>query len=196
MAGDVFSKDELDALINETKTAMNNEQKRNIHDTQIVLTLYGKNKHITHTSVQLFEKAEWASNHDPAREYCEKINNLVFAGDEWVNAKIVRENEISELIKPISLDILLYMDDRSVQKLMRELDDLTVVRALKGDVDRSVVDKIYKNVSKGYKRNLMDDMECMGPIRLVDVIRARNKIISIIRHLEDIGEIVISHYST
>ena len=59
-------------------------------------------------------------------------------------------------------------------------------------VDSDVQDKIFKNMSKRAAGMLKDDMEFMGPVRLKDVEEAQQKIVSMIRHLEEIGEIVIA----
>ena len=64
-------------------------------------------------------------------------------------------------------------------------------KALKG-VDSEVQEKIYKNMSKRAATTLKEDMEFMGPVRIKDVEEAQQKIVSIIRHLEETGEIIIS----
>ncbi|HOX17321.1 MAG TPA: FliG C-terminal domain-containing protein, partial [Spirochaetales bacterium] len=87
-------------------------------------------------------------------------------------------------------DIVL-LDDRSIQKLIREVDSAELAKALKG-VDPEVAEKIYKNQSKRAAAMLKEDMEYMGPVRLKDVEEAQQKIVSIIRHLEETGDIVIS----
>jgi flagellar motor switch protein FliG len=55
-----------------------------------------------------------------------------------------------------------------------------------------VQDKIFRNMSKRAAQMLKEDMEFMGPVRLKDVEEAQQKIVAIIRHLEDIGEIVVA----
>jgi len=74
---------------------------------------------------------------------------------------------------------------------MREVDSQELAKALKS-VDTEVQDKIFKNMSKRAATMLKEDMEYMGPVRLKDVEEAQQKIVSIIRHLEDTGEIVIA----
>ncbi|MCL2758863.1 MAG: flagellar motor switch protein FliG, partial [Treponema sp.] len=66
-----------------------------------------------------------------------------------------------------------------------------LAKALKS-VDSEVQDKIFKNMSKRAASMLKEDMEYMGPVRLKDVEEAQQKIVSIIRHLEDTGEIVVA----
>ncbi|MDR2521083.1 MAG: flagellar motor switch protein FliG, partial [Spirochaetaceae bacterium] len=64
-------------------------------------------------------------------------------------------------------------------------------KALKS-VDTEVQEKIFRNMSKRAAAMLKDDMEFMGPVRLKDVEESQQKIVSIIRHLEDQGEIVVA----
>jgi flagellar motor switch protein FliG len=74
---------------------------------------------------------------------------------------------------------------------MREVDSQELAKALKS-VDTEVQDKIFRNMSKRAAGMLKEDMEYMGPVRLKDVEEAQQKIVSIIRHLEDTGEIVVA----
>jgi flagellar motor switch protein FliG len=86
---------------------------------------------------------------------------------------------------------IVMLDDRAIQKVMREVDSQELAKALKS-VDAEVQDKIFRNMSKRAAGMLKEDMEFMGPIRLKDVEEAQQKIVSIIRHLEDTGEIVVA----
>ena len=74
---------------------------------------------------------------------------------------------------------------------MRDVDQPELAKALKS-VDSDVQDKIFRNMSKRAAAMLKDDMEFMGPVRLKDVEESQQKIVSMIRHLEEIGEIVIA----
>jgi len=86
---------------------------------------------------------------------------------------------------------IVMLDDKAIQKVMREVDSQELAKALKS-VDSEVQDKIFKNMSKRAASMLKEDMEYMGPVRLKDVEEAQQKIVSIIRHLEDTGEIVVA----
>jgi flagellar motor switch protein FliG len=86
---------------------------------------------------------------------------------------------------------IVMLDDRAIQKVLREVDTQELAKALKS-VDTEVQDKIFRNMSKRAAGMLKEDMEYMGPVRLKDVEEAQQKIVSIIRHLEDTGEIVIA----
>lgn len=83
------------------------------------------------------------------------------------------------------------LDDRSTQKVLREVDALELAKALK-NADENVKDKIFKNMSKRTAEMLKEEMEFMGPVRLKDVEEVQMKFVSIIRRLEDSGEIVIA----
>lgn len=74
---------------------------------------------------------------------------------------------------------------------MREVDNSDLAKALKS-VDTEVQEKIFKNMSKRAANLLREDMDFMGPIRIKDVEDAQQKIVNIIRKLEDAGEIVVA----
>jgi flagellar motor switch protein FliG len=124
-----------------------------------------------------------------------EILNLVDRTSEKGIIEALEEDspELAEDIKKkmfVFEDIVL-LDDRSIQKVLREVDGQELAKALKG-VDAEVQEKIYKNMSKRAATMLKEDMEFMGPVRLKDVEEAQQKIVSIIRHLEETGEIIIS----
>ncbi|MDR2404119.1 MAG: flagellar motor switch protein FliG [Spirochaetaceae bacterium] len=106
------------------------------------------------------------------------------------------EDEDPELAEDIKKRMFVFedivmLDDRAIQKVMREVDSQELAKALKS-VDTEVQDKIFRNMSKRAAGMLKEDMEYMGPVRLKDVEEAQQKIVSIIRHLEDTGEIVVA----
>ena len=86
---------------------------------------------------------------------------------------------------------IVMLDDRSIQKVLREVNSEELAKALK-IVDTEVQDKIFRNMSKRAASMLKEEMEYMGPTRLKDVEEAQQKIVSTIRRLEDSGEIVIA----
>ena len=188
MTNGSLSKDEVAALLAGVAESLSGTQEKNVHNASIVLVQYGKEKSSTHVSVHLFSETGWKS----AKEYCEKINGLRFAGAEWIHARIVGENEIEKLGQPDKIDMLLAMGDREVQKVIRGIDRDTLAKALKS-VDESVKEKILKNMSKRGQEMLQEDMEYMGHVRLKDVDEAQKKIVSTIKNLEDTGEIILNY---
>lgn len=86
---------------------------------------------------------------------------------------------------------ILTMDNRSIQRTLREVDNQDLTMALKG-ASEEVKKKIFSNMSKRQAEMVNEDMQYMGPVRLRDVEEAQQKIVNIIRKLEDAGEIIIS----
>jgi flagellar motor switch protein FliG len=87
---------------------------------------------------------------------------------------------------------LVSLDDRSLQRVLREVDiakDLPL--ALKG-ASSEVTEKILRNISSRAAEDLKENMEFLGPVRLRDVEMAQQKIVAIVRQLEEAGEIVVS----
>ena len=101
--------------------------------------------------------------------------------------------ELAEEIKKrmFVFEDIVMLDDKSIQKVMREVDSGELAKALKS-VDAEVQDKIFRNMSKRAAGMLKEDMEFMGPVRLKDVEEAQQKIVSIIRKLEESGEIIVA----
>lgn len=101
--------------------------------------------------------------------------------------------ELAEEIKKklfVFEDIVL-LSDKDIQKVLRDVDPQELAKALKG-VEAEVQEKIFRNQSKRAAGMLKEEMEFMGPLRLKDVEDCQQKIVSIIRKLEDQGEIVIA----
>lgn len=124
-----------------------------------------------------------------------EILNLVDRSSEKQIIEALEEEdpELAEEIKKrmFVFEDIVMLDDRAIQKVLREVDSQELAKALKA-VDTEVQDKIFRNMSKRAASMLKEDMEYMGPIRLKDVEEAQQKIVSIIRHLEDTGEIVVA----
>jgi flagellar motor switch protein FliG len=83
------------------------------------------------------------------------------------------------------------LDDRSLQRVLREVDIKDLSLALKGATEE-LRQKFFKNMSKRASEMLLEDMQFMGPVRVRDVEEAQQKIVNVIRALEDAGEIVIA----
>lgn len=87
---------------------------------------------------------------------------------------------------------ILQLDDRSVQLIMREVDTHDLALAIKGTTE-DVKNKLMSNMSKRAAALLEDELKYIGPVRVKDVELSQQKIVAIVRKLEDAGEIVISH---
>ena len=103
------------------------------------------------------------------------------------------EPELAEEIRKrmfVFEDIIL-LDDRSIQKVLREVDSKDLAMALK-TASEEVASRIYKNMSKRAAEMLREDIEYMGPVRLRDIEETQQRIVATIRRLEDMGEIIIA----
>ncbi len=83
------------------------------------------------------------------------------------------------------------LDDPSIQRIIREVDSKDLAMALKG-ASEEVKGRIFKNISRRAGEILKEDLEFMGPVRLREVEEAQQKIVAIIRKLDEVGEIIIS----
>lgn len=87
-------------------------------------------------------------------------------------------------------DVIL-LDDRAVQQVLKSVESKDLSMALKGSSE-DVSEKIFKNMSKRAADMLREDMEFAGPVRVKDVQEAQQRIVNVIRKLEETGEIVIA----
>ena len=105
----------------------------------------------------------------------------------------VDEPELADEIrkKMFVFEDILLLDDRAIQRVLRDVDNSDLSMALKG-ANEQVQAAIFKNMSSRLASMIKEDMEFMGPVRMKDVEEAQQKIVNIIRKLEDSAEIVIS----
>ena len=105
----------------------------------------------------------------------------------------IEEPELADEIrkKMFVFEDILLLDDRSIQRVLRDVDNNDLGIALKA-ANEQVQNAIFNNLSKRLATMIKEDIEFMGPVRMKDVEEAQQKIVNIIRKLEDSGEIVIS----
>ncbi len=105
----------------------------------------------------------------------------------------IEDTDLAEEIRKrmFVFEDILQLDNRSVQRFLHEVDNGQLALALKGATEE-VQNLIYNNMSKRLSEMIKEDLEYMGPVRLKDVEEAQQKIVNVIRKLEDAGEIIIS----
>lgn len=86
-------------------------------------------------------------------------------------------------------DILL-IDDRGIQSVLKEIENNDLALALK-TASEEMKEKIFRNMSERASQLIKEEMEYMGPVRLSDVESAQQRIVDVVRRLEDAGEIVL-----
>jgi flagellar motor switch protein FliG len=124
-----------------------------------------------------------------------EILNSVDRGSEKhiMESLEIEEPELADEIrkKMFVFEDILLLDDKSIQRVLRDVDNNDLGIALKG-ANEQVQNAIFNNLSKRLATMIREDMEFMGPVRMKDVEEAQQKIVNIIRKLEDAGEIIIS----
>lgn len=128
----------------------------------------------------------------------ESIVDILNSVDRGTEKYIMETLEIEDLdlVEEIKkrmfvFEDILSLDNRSIQRFLREIDNNQLAIALKG-AGEDVQKIIFANMSKRMGEMIREDMEYMGPVRLRDVEEAQQDIVNIIRKLEEAGEIVIA----
>lgn len=106
------------------------------------------------------------------------------------------ESEDPELVERIRrlmfvFEDILQVDDKGIQSVLKEVENEELALALK-TASEDLKNKIFRNMSERAASLIKEDMEYMGPVRLSDVEAAQQRVVDIVRRLEDAGDIVIS----
>ena len=124
-----------------------------------------------------------------------EVLNWVDRGTEKTILESLSENnpEIAEEVKKLMFvfEDIIALDDRAIQQVLKEVDTKELSLALKG-VGENVAARLFKNMSERAASMLKEDMQFMGPVRVRNVEEAQQRIVNIIRKLEEAGEIIIA----
>lgn len=123
------------------------------------------------------------------------ILNSVDRGTERHLLEALEETD-AELVEEIRKRMFIFEDivklsNQAIQRVLKEIDNRDLAIALKGATNE-VAKVIYENISKRLQEMIKEDIEYMGPVRVRDVEEAQQKIVNVIRQLDDAGEIIIS----
>ncbi|MDD3223494.1 MAG: flagellar motor switch protein FliG [Clostridium sp.] len=122
------------------------------------------------------------------------LNQVDRTTEKNITEELEKENpELAEKVKEsmFVFEDIITLDDASIQRVLREVDNKDLSLALKGCSDE-VSDAVFRNQSKRAAASLKEDIEFLGPVRLMDVEKAQQKIVGIIRRLDETGEIVMA----
>ena len=122
------------------------------------------------------------------------LNSVDRTTEKNITESLEREDaELADRVKSsmFVFEDIISLDDVSIQRILREVEVSDLALALKG-CSEEVANSIYRNQSKRAAASLKEDMEFLGPVRITDVEKAQQKIVSIIRRLDDANEIIIS----
>lgn len=124
--------------------------------------------------------------------------DILNSSDRGTEKNIIEdlEKEKPELAEEVRAGMFVFedivlLDGTSIQRVLRDVDNRDLALALKGSSE-DVANTIYRNISKRAAQTLQEDIEFMGPVRLTEVEEAQQKIVSIIRMLDESGEIIIT----
>jgi flagellar motor switch protein FliG len=126
------------------------------------------------------------------------ILNSVDRGTERHLLESLEETD-AELVEEIRKRMFVFEDivklgNTAIQRVLKEIDNRDLAVALKGS-SSDVADVVFKNISSRLQEMIKEDMEFMGPVRVRDVEESQQKIVNVIRQLDDAGEIIISRGS-
>lgn len=105
----------------------------------------------------------------------------------------IREPQLASEIKGLMFlfEDIIYVDDRGIQRVLREVDKKDLALALKV-VDDQLKTKILSNMSERAQELLREELQYMGPVRLKEVEAAQARIIAVVKKLEETGEIIVA----
>ncbi|MCS5696670.1 flagellar motor switch protein FliG [Desulfofundulus thermocisternus] len=124
--------------------------------------------------------------------------NILNRVDRSTEKTILEELEVSdpELADEVRKMMFVFEDivklhDTAIQRVLREVDTKDLARAMRG-ANEEVNERIFKNMSRRAAEMLREEIQFMGPVRLRDVEEAQQRIVQIIRRLDETGEIIIA----
>ena len=152
------------------------------------------------SDVQVISEVEHivaASGMDFTDDYKIIKENITLSGKTFAEEAIHNFQKETPIFKKQIEDCLFcfedfqYLDDRAIQKVLRDTDQQELAKALRG-ASTEVQDKIFRNMSKREASMLKEDMEWMGLVRTQDVEAAQASLVQIVFNLSNKGEILIS----
>ncbi len=120
------------------------------------------------------------------------LNSVDRGTEKHIMDELDRTNpELSEEIRKrmFVFEDIVTLDNRSIQRIIREIDNSQWALALKG-ASEEVKEVIFANMSKRLVEMIKEDIEFMGPVRIRDIEEAQQNIVNVIRRLEEDGEII------
>ncbi|SHI05175.1 flagellar motor switch protein FliG [Sporanaerobacter acetigenes] len=120
------------------------------------------------------------------------LNSVDRGTEKYIMEELdIKDAELSDEIRKrmFVFEDIVGLDNRSIQRIIREVDNSQWAIALKSASDE-VKEAIFANMSKRLVEMIKEDIEFMGPVRLKDIEEAQQNIVNVIRRLEEEGEII------
>ena len=127
------------------------------------------------------------------KEVAEIMNRIERNTEKAIMADLEeRDPELADEVARLmfTFDDLVYVDDSGIQRVLREVETKDLALALKS-TNEDVKDKVFRNVSDRAREIIQEEIEFMGPVRMRNVEEAQQKIVGVIRRLEDAGEVMV-----
>lgn len=124
----------------------------------------------------------------------EMLNVMDKTSEQNIMARVEEKDpQLAEEIRKLMFvfEDIIFIDDRGMQSLLKEVPNDKLVIALKTAPDE-IKEKIFRNISKRAADLLKEDLEARGPVRLSEVEGAQQEIVNVAKRLESEGKIVIS----
>src|SRR6056300_134106 len=119
------------------------------------------------------------------------MNFLSSDGENKIMKEILKEDKKLMQDSMFVFETLMLSDDKSLQTLLRAVEDDLIILALKG-ADEELRTKLFGCMSQRAAANIQDEMEALGPVRLTEVQEAQKQIIAVARRMSDEGTIVLA----
>jgi hypothetical protein len=148
--------------------------------------MYGKGEAVTEITINRFATG--------AKKYCLNTNALELKGGKWIHAMIVEENDHITVKKPPAagknMAVVMYLDDRSIQRVLHKTDAQTLACALK-NAKTDIQERIFRNMSEKHAQYLREDMDYMGRIQISVMKAAQNELTAIVNRMVLKGDIKV-----
>ena len=128
------------------------------------------------------------------KDVAEILNRVERTTEKSIMAELEeRDPELADEIGRLmfTFDDIVFVDDSGIQKALREIESRDLAMALKSS-NEEVQEKILRNMSERASAMIKEEIEFMGPVRLRMVEEAQQKIVTVLRRLEEAGELMIT----
>ena len=139
-----------------------------------------------------------SSDEGTIRGGVKELANVLNSSDKETERAVMErlremDQELADEVRALMFvfDDLVTLDDRSIQRVLQDVQAQELAMALKG-ASEEVSDLLMRNMSQRAKEALLEEIDLLGPARRTDVEIARTKVIAAVRLLEEMGEIVLS----
>lgn len=127
------------------------------------------------------------------KDVAEILNRVERAAEKTIMSDLEeRDPELADEIARLmfTFEDIIFVDDAGIQKALREIESKDLALALKAANDE-VGEKVYKNMSERAREMIKEEIEFMGPVRLKNVEEAQQKIVAVLRRLEESGDLIV-----